>query len=120
MAKNVYLSVCVLTSLLTRVGHVTTLPRQRNHVFRPHFTLFLHVDTETLTFLGFFSGPLKLYSVVAKPKNCHVPSSDDYWLFVQVSLNCREVVAVGVKDPFTCAKLGTPYNTDSIFGYVEF
>jgi hypothetical protein len=24
----------------------------------------------------------------------------------QVSLNCREVVAVGVKDPYTCAKLG--------------
>jgi hypothetical protein len=25
---------------------------------------------------------------------------------LQVSLNCREVVAVGVKDPYTCAKLG--------------
>ncbi len=29
------------------------------------------------------------------------------WIFFrQVSLNCREVVAVGVKDPYTCAKLG--------------
>ena len=50
--------------MYSRAGHATTLPRQRDHVFRPQNLLFvalyfsslwlLHLDTETIAFLEFF------------------------------------------------------------------
>ena len=70
-------------------GHATTLLRKRDHVFRPQrllvtalllYSLFLlHLDTETLIFFLFFCSlrliTLSFCRVVAKLKNCRVPSS---------------------------------------------
>ena len=78
-----------INSFLCKAGHAAILPRQCDHVFRPQSCLLLQyyyiccgysIKTQRPKYLSIFSGSLGSFTlsrfVVAKLKNCRVPSSD--------------------------------------------